>query len=589
MRILLVYIHFEVCGGRYYADAFKRRGIDVRHIGQQASVNDAWGLRNPISTTYAHKPDGDFNAYWPDWEPDLILVADSMTAMAGYKHPHYDAPHAVIAIDNHVRNYDAPHWAHQFLAHYHSPTYPVDPARKDQSWLPCAADSEMFTPSPIPWDEREYDVACVGVMYPRRAEVVQALRDAGLKVLAETGLVYKEYRDAYQNSRISLCVSAAGDVAQRIFETGRMGCAVLSDPLLDLNDAETNRSLGLRGFAIFTNPAEAVMIAKDMLATSAGHFVVNAAVDNRLSAGVTSALSMAQTCWPHTWESRVDVIVRWYERAYEKVQQTVETPQVVGVSPTGDLVKADDPIPDGMIQRGQIEVEPTPTIAGVFPDDKPWLNLGCGTTHFPSARPPGHELVDEALYRYPLWLNVDKVEGVGADRVFDLFSYPWPLEDNSFDGAVLGHIVEHIPHEITLSDLRWMYPMDHGMGYTPKAKKLAALQDGWYAFFSELYRVLTPGAFAHIISPYGWSDGAITDPTHTRLLTINTFHHGLSPSQYSGTFKYNIACNFAVDFDQLRYSPLAQAFIHDHDLLMNATMTRINMVYDFYVRLKAIK
>jgi hypothetical protein len=196
------------------------------------------------------------------------------------------------------------------------------------------------------------------------------------------------------------------------------------------------------------------------------------------------------------------------------------------------------------------------------------------------------------VYAYPNWLNVDKVEGVGADKVFDLFAYPWPLESNSFDGAVLGHIAEHIPHEIKIQHLghNELHRSNDKPPYViSRSEELSQLQDGWYAFFSELYRVLTPGAIVHIISPYAWSQGAVTDPTHTRLLTEHTFSHGLAPDQYTGTFKYNIDCNFAIDGHQLRYSPWAQPFMNDPDMLATAIMTRINMVYDFYVKLRAVK
>jgi hypothetical protein len=227
------------------------------------------------------------------------------------------------------------------------------------------------------------------------------------------------------------------------------------------------------------------------------------------------------------------------------------------------------------------------------PHVKAYLNLGCGRTHLPSEKPVGHEAVDDAVYAYPLWVNVDKVEGVGADKVFDLFTYPWPLEDNSFDGALLAHILEHVPHEIRLSDERWLYPMDHGMGYTRRAKELLSLQDGWYAFWSELYRVLTPGALVHVVSPYGFSDGGITDPSHTRYLTMNTFTHSMTPDIGDGsTFRYNNGgINFQIDGEpQYRITPYGK-LLHertgfDYDVLIG---THLIVCYDFMLKLKAVK
>jgi SAM-dependent methyltransferase len=493
-------------------------------------------------------------------------------------------------VDNHVRSYEDELFDHYFLAHYHGPTYPVDPTRKDHTWLPCATDTKLFTPSPIAWADREYDICMVGVMYPRRVEVLNALKDAGFKVFAVTGLLYDEYRAAYHNSRISLCVSAAGDVAQRIFETGGMGCAILTDPLLDFGDEMTNKALHLFGRATYTTPQEAVNLARELLGHQPQAFQIDAIMPIENSAlGEQAAREIQRNCLPHTWEARAQVIVNWFEREYGKDKQLAHP---YGIPSFESLV------------NGTTAKELTQAIAAVSaelnkpvdpePERKPYLNLGCGTTHFPGERPPGHEFIAESVYAYPDWLNVDKVKGVGADKVFDLFAYPWPLESNSFDGAILGHIAEHIPHEIKQS-LATNF-IKNGMDsenfeafYFERYKELSILQDGWYAFFSELYRVLTPGAIVHIISPYAWSQGTVTDPTHTRLLTEHTFSHGLAPDQYTGTFKYNIDCNFAIDGHQLRYSPWAQPFMNDPDMLATAIMTRINMVYDFYVKLRAVK
>jgi hypothetical protein len=568
-------------------DAFRRLGHEVKTAGE-AMGNDIWGMK--VDPKYIWKPEHPIHKIDPRW-PELVVVMDSdPNVWKQVDGADFECPIVVFGVDNHVRSYEDELFDHYFLAHYHGPTYPVDPTRKDHTWLPCATDTKLFTPSPIAWADREYDICMVGVMYPRRVEVLNALKDAGFKVFAVTGLLYDEYRAAYHNSRISLCVSAAGDVAQRIFETGGMGCAILTDPLLDFGDEMTNKALHLFGRATYTTPQEAVNLARELLGHQPQAFQIDAIMPIENSAlGEQAAREIQRNCLPHTWEARAQVIVNWFEREYGKDKQLAHP---YGIPSFESLV------------NGTTAKELTQAIAAVSaelnkpvdpePERKPYLNLGCGTTHFPGERPPGHEFIAESVYAYPDWLNVDKVKGVGADKVFDLFAYPWPLESNSFDGAILGHIAEHIPHEIKQS-LATNF-IKNGMDsenfeafYFERYKELSILQDGWYAFFSELYRVLTPGAIVHIISPYAWSQGTVTDPTHTRLLTEHTFSHGLAPDQYTGTFKYNIDCNFAIDGHQLRYSPWAQPFMNDPDMLATAIMTRINMVYDFYVKLRAVK
>lgn len=183
---------------------------------------------------------------------------------------------------------------------------------------------------------------------------------------------------------------------------------------------------------------------------------------------------------------------------------------------------------------------------------KPYLNAGCGRIILPSARPSHHAAIDPAIYDYPLWVNVDRNAGPGVDKVMDLFRYPWDIPDNSFDGALVSHVAEHIPHEIRLQfpdaahvterteDGQFVRITTTPDDYLGRAGQLQRCQDGWYAWWAEMWRVLTPGAIVHVLSPYAWSQGAITDPSHTRYLTEHTFSHSMAPDPNS-PFEYNTA------------------------------------------------
>ena len=80
--------------------------------------------------------------------------------------------------------------------------------------------------------------------------------------------------------------------------------------------------------------------------------------------------------------------------------------------------------------------------------------------------------------------GVDFVAGEGIDVVHDLFTFPWPFEDDSVEEVHCSHFFEHIP----------------GM-----------LRGKW---MDELYRVMKPGAKALIIVPHGNSNRAAQDFTH---------------------------------------------------------------------------
>lgn len=223
---------------------------------------------------------------------------------------------------------------------------------------------------------------------------------------------------------------------------------------------------------------------------------------------------------------------------------------------------------------------------------KPMLNLGCGRVILPAEKPAHYGLLPDGLTDYALWLNVDRNAAPGVDKVMDAFAYPWDFEDNSFDGALLSHLVEHIPHEIrTPSAL-----LDSGI-----YERFHAMQDGWFAFFSELYRVLTPGAIVHILCPYGWSAGAAGDPTHTRYVTEVTFNHSMEPNP-DAPFAYATGgLHFRMAAPpQFGISPLFQHLVpqagdtehiaqHKTVELQRAVMTQMNVVNDLYVRLECVK
>ena len=209
---------------------------------------------------------------------------------------------------------------------------------------------------------------------------------------------------------------------------------------------------------------------------------------------------------------------------------------------------------------------------------KPYLNAGCGRIILPGEQPAHHGLVSPAIYQYPYWVNADRNMQPGVDKVIDLFSYPWDFPDNSFDGALFSHVCEHIPHGIKLKD------------DSPRAQELAKCQDGWYSWWAEAHRVCTPGAIIHVLSPYAWSQGSMTDPSHTRYLTEHTFSHSMKPDPNS-PFEYATG-GLHFEQDDPAVFRVTEMFAHlqdDPQELTRALQTRINVAYELYVKLRAVK
>jgi hypothetical protein len=212
-----------------------------------------------------------------------------------------------------------------------------------------------------------------------------------------------------------------------------------------------------------------------------------------------------------------------------------------------------------------------------------FLNVGCGNIILPCEQPMHHSLMPAELYDHPNWVNADKVAtGPGVEDV-DVFTYPWPWMDQQFSGALLGHIVEHIPHD-PVFDLCWSI----------RKTELEVLQDGWFVFFSELWRVLKTGAVAHIIVPHSNSDGALADPTHRRYVLPQTF--GYFKNDEGAAQRYNIGSSWDVSGVHMRitepFAPFLPAEGDDDETLALkekqlslAAMTQVNVAYEFAVSL----
>jgi hypothetical protein len=279
MKVLLVAEHWAVASGRYMVAALKRMGHDVRSVGPNRGAQ-IWGMT--LDEQYV------WLAELPEkgWTPELVIYADAHLDWKRFG----KCPHVVYGVDNHVRDYAQYKADHFFLAHGHGARMGED----NVTWLPCGYDPVLFTPSPIPWAQRAFDVAHVGVMYNPRAELIYALSGHGWQMAYGTGAVYDQYAAVYQNARISLVKSATGDVAQRVWETAAMGCLVVMD---DCADAE---ALGLAS-------GENCLIYGD---TQGAIQAVKGALERPDDAQHIAAAGQAWAA-PGTWDTRLQVIIDW--------------------------------------------------------------------------------------------------------------------------------------------------------------------------------------------------------------------------------------------------------------------------------------
>jgi hypothetical protein len=206
-------------------DALRRLGHTVYTDGPAMGTR-VWGLTLPPWTEWTPEP-----LPKPTWA-DLSIVMDSDPAILDQSRVLKDVSSRTVVwgVDNHVRDYRRPWFDHYYLAHLHPS---VMPWFGNMTHVPCGYDPVLFTPSPIPFAERRYDVAILGVMYPDRLRAVDELRGQGLKVIAGCGLVGESYVQAHHDSRVALCLPATNDVAMRVMECAAMGNLVMSPWLPD--------------------------------------------------------------------------------------------------------------------------------------------------------------------------------------------------------------------------------------------------------------------------------------------------------------------------------------------------------------------
>lgn len=233
------------------------------------------------------------------------------------------------------------------------------------------------------------------------------------------------------------------------------------------------------------------------------------------------------------------------------------------------------------------------------------LNLGCGRAQYPThadnpftqhqhyATLPrnGWEGIPAAFDEGADWVNVDSAPIEGIDQVVDLFSYPWPFATGSVEEIMCSHLIEHIPHEARLNEIPVIdLLLKHEMPVGDPLLKRAAALDGWYAFFYEVWRVLKPGGLVHIIAPYAWSLGAITDPTHTRYLVPSCFSYFIpnpdAPFDYQIPVQFEQAHRMIMAFTETGRALLS--VYGEADGAARAQQT-LDAISEFYICLRAVK
>lgn len=109
---------------------------------------------------------------------------------------------------------------------------------------------------------------------------------------------------------------------------------------------------------------------------------------------------------------------------------------------------------------------------------------------------PGLKLnIGAGFRRLDGYVSVDSFPGCEPDVLWDLERTPWPFANNSVDEIFAFHVLEHI-------------------GQTPAT---------FFAVIREIYRVVRHGGTIAAVVPHPLHRSFISDPTHVRPFTVETF------------------------------------------------------------------
>ena len=238
-RIVISGLIFPVTMLHFFWRAFERReDVDLRVVGPFSNDWIPWkgGIRLPMRyVKYPHIPlpqnlsgsvgmSPAFIQGQLPWEPDLWIQIDAGWWLQKPK----ATVVAHIATDPHVLDYDRQRKECDVFFNMQTPYM-----KPGDRYLPYAYDKEIHYPILA---DKVYNAALVGLQYETRTKLVNRLRQGGLRVYYETGIVYDEYREIYNQSDVALSWSSLLDMPARVWEAFAMSVPLVTNRVPDLSN-----------------------------------------------------------------------------------------------------------------------------------------------------------------------------------------------------------------------------------------------------------------------------------------------------------------------------------------------------------------
>ena len=241
IRIVITGIWFPVAMCRYYWEAMlDNPKIEVWCAGPWTHVSIPWGGGMRLPEEYSLKPNHPTSITNPPmisypvlerecpFQPDLwIEVNAGLTALGKPT----NAPLAMVLTDPHVLTdfYRDQRPRADFVFNMQSPY-----TQAGDIWLPYGYSKRWHTPTQIPFADRKYDAALMGLQYGNRNDLVGRLIAEQLQVFYRLGPAYEDARRIYHDTRVGLNWSSLQDTTARCFELMALGLPAVMNRVPDL-------------------------------------------------------------------------------------------------------------------------------------------------------------------------------------------------------------------------------------------------------------------------------------------------------------------------------------------------------------------
>ena len=252
-KLLLSGLHYPCTILRYFKWALEELGHTVWSSG-------------PFCPTIPWRPELDYTKFvdvpnyitpngMPCWDsydvlsecpfkPDAIISVDAGFYLAGANT--HGIPNAVILTDPH--SYAPPESTRylESLDHYdlaaimqqcYMPLYETSASGRKvpQIWIPYAADTKRHFWNNTDFSNRQFDVMIIsGQLYTNRLTALTAMAEAGLKVFQDSGILFEDASNKYNESVIAFNWSSEQDLCARFFEGLAMRNLVLTNRVPDM-------------------------------------------------------------------------------------------------------------------------------------------------------------------------------------------------------------------------------------------------------------------------------------------------------------------------------------------------------------------